>query len=38
MARLFEHNNCPEPVQYGSSPVKTAYIRETDPETNKTKW
>ncbi|KKL90871.1 hypothetical protein LCGC14_1900400 [marine sediment metagenome] len=38
MARLFEHSNCPNPVQWGSSPVKTAYIRETDPETNKTKW
>lgn len=38
MARLFEHSNCPNPVQWGSSPIKTAYIRETDPETNKTKW
>ena len=38
MARLQEHNNCPNPVLWGRSPVKTAYIRETDPDTNKTKW
>ena len=38
MGKLFDHSNCPNPVQYGSSPVKTAYIRETDPESGKTKW
>ncbi len=38
MGRLFEHSNCPNPVQWGSSPVKTAYIRATDPETKKTTW
>jgi len=38
MGKLSEHSNCPNPVQYGSSPLKTAYIRETDPESGKTKW
>ena len=38
MARLQEHTSCPNPVQWGCSPVKTVYIRETDPDTNKTKW
>lgn len=38
MARLFEHSNCPNPVQWGSSPVKTVYIRDTDPGSGKLKW
>jgi len=38
MGKHLEHSKCPNPVQWGSSPVKTAYIRDTDPESGKTKW
>lgn len=36
MAKLQEHHRCPNPVQYGSSPIRTVYVRDTD--SGKAKW